>query len=263
MKKFLFGLMSVCTMLLSCKKDHSKADSNATHKVVFNVGFSQSTAAFKTNNLNLNTLKSNSVDTALTNHIGVLYFAVYNSSGNSVHIIKQLSTDASFGSFSDNLPNGTYTLVVAGGGGSLVFVSRTGDQPGNLDTDVLSYGFEFLDEPTWALFNSDTFYKKTTFTVTSADASKNISLDRITSKLVVNIEDALPSNAKTMFLQAFPPVSFDISTGAPSPDPEMYHDHSVVPLLSLVKPITAGEIGTTNYKMSTIVLTSRPFSVSL
>ncbi|SHM17693.1 hypothetical protein [Mucilaginibacter sp. OK098] len=262
MKKFLFGLILVCIMLVSCKKDHSKdhGTSTTTHKVAFNVGFSKSTGAFETSNLKTNGLKENAADTALTNHADVLYFAVYDSNGGNITTVKQLSTDPGFGSYTDNLASGTYFLVVAAGGNNLIVSgdkAKYVDVPRKLSTDVLAYGFDedinngYLS---WHPFTDDTFYKKITLNVTNTDINQSISLDRITSKLVVNIEDALPANAKTMYVLTNPSDKFYIGSGTGS----ISEGNN-----EIISPVSAAQIGTTNFKLAQLFLTSAPFSVNV
>jgi len=260
MKKFLFGLVSVYIVLASCKKEHSKdlGPSKATHQIVFNVGFSKSIVDFATGKLKVNSLKDNATDTALTNNVKVLYYAVYDSSGNSVHTIQQLSTDAAFGSYTDHLASGTYTLIVAAGGDSLKISSDTyGELVRSLGLDVLSYGFsDNVEAPRWYAFNGDTFCKKITLNVSNTDATQNISLDRITSKLVINIEDALPANAKTIYVSCNPSYKYYVGLNLPSSH-HTYNDYSIT------VPVPAGLAGTTNYKVSMILLTGTPFNVEI
>jgi len=261
MKKFLFGLMLVCIVMASCKKEHSKdpGTNKTTHKVVLNVGFSRSTVIFESNSLKINSLKENAADTALTNYVEVLYYVVYDSNGNIVHTIKQLSTDSNFGSYTDNLAAGTYSLIVAAGGQSLILSSDSYGDAYSLSTDVLSYGF---NDPVggglqpWHGFSGDTFYKKITLTVTNADVSQGISLDRITSKLVVNIEDALPANAKTIYVECSPSYYFHIGSGTASPTSV---DGAGL-RIQAIGTVSAAQIGTTNYKVALFFLTSAPFS---
>jgi hypothetical protein len=245
-------------ILLSCKKDHSKAivPTLSLHKITFNVGFSQTTANFASNSLRTNSLSTNSVDTALTNHVNTIYYAVYDSLGNNVHTIKQLSTDNNFGSYTDNLHSGKYTIVIGAGGTGLFLgedVQNTSITSSKLNTDILWYG---LDNSSDA-FIKDAFYKKIAITVTNSDASQSVTLDRITSKLTINIEDALPANAgyiEATFITA-PAFKFYVGSAIP-------FDNAIN--ISVLDTIASSAIGTTNNKLSAILLfPTSPISVDL
>src|SRR5437879_3421029 len=121
MKRIIVGLIAVFTVFTSCKKDHSK-DGNpdtAIHKIAYNVGFSQQTANFQINSSKPLVISGTNtqalVPASLSDNVDVIYYAVYDSQGNNVHIIKQTSDQAGFGAYTDNLHSGTYTLVVAAG----------------------------------------------------------------------------------------------------------------------------------------------------
>ena len=190
MNKILTGLVLGCIVLASCKKDHSK-DNNPTaklQKVTFRLGLVKSTGAFQTNSLHVN---STTPDTSVTNYMDVLYYMVFDAQGNSLHNITQSASDTAFGHYTDNLAPGTYTVAIAGGKSGLVI------KPGNLSHQYIYYQaitWEF-NYPVPVPFDKDAFFYRGTLTVGSTAATQNISLSRIVSKLVVNINDAIPNNA--------------------------------------------------------------------
>src|ERR1700740_222499 len=170
MKKILSGLILMATVLASCKKDHSKvsgADNNL-YKISFNTGFKQQIVPLDSGG----TKKTAATDPTLTANfqLTVIYYVVYDSDGNLVHSIKQVSSDASFGSYTDNLHSGTYTVVVVAGE-STIFI---GPQPGKLSTDLIFYG----NNSTRADFKGDALYKKFSLTVGATNANVDVDLTR-------------------------------------------------------------------------------------
>jgi len=270
MKRIIVGLITVCIIFISCKKDHSK-DGNpdtAIHKIAYKVGFSQQIANFQINNSKpLVTSATNTpaiVAVPLSDNVDVIYYAVYDSQGNNVHIIKQTSSQAGFGAYTDNLHTGTYTLVIAAGKNGLLLgpdsLATTGSK---LSKDVISYGgyITRIGDVIYNLFNKDAFYKKITLTVSKTDASEVINLDRITSKLTVNINDAIPVGANYYLvenLSSYPAVKFYVGNGTTPP-------YSSFALNSgyIVDTLKNTDIGTTNFRINTILLYTSPITVNL
>jgi len=203
MKKILFGLLMIGVIGVSCKKDNSKTNNPGSklQKVTFNVGFSKTVTAFQTNSLKIN---STTPDTSLTNYIDVLYYMVFDANGNNIHTISQLSTDTAFGHYIDNLQSGTYTVVVAGGKTGLMATT----QATPLSSAYIYYAvwqLGTLTSPAQFVlsdFNKDAFVGKTTVTVSTNPASQAFTLNRIVSKIVVNINDNIPAGVTTLQVQA-------------------------------------------------------------
>ncbi|MGF7042914.1 FimB/Mfa2 family fimbrial subunit [Mucilaginibacter lappiensis] len=268
MKKNHWYLMSLMVFMLSCKKEHTNnvVINNGPHKITYNVGFSQSSISINSTKLQVNS--SDKTAHAVDDLVDVMYFAVYNSGGNNVHTRRVIVNNDTY-TYVDTLAPGKYTLVVAAG--------KTGFQlardiiPGighgvlpaetptsQLGTDVLKYS---------GTFTQDAFYKKIPLTVTNSDFSQNISLDRITSQIEVNIEDAIPANAKTAFIYMHAPTQigykFYIGSGTAAlplsgaeGDPNGDYSSAVT--------ILPADIGTVNYKLySTPFLYISPFTVNL
>jgi hypothetical protein len=241
MKK-IFGIIAVCILLFSCKKDHSKdvVPGNSVHKIGFNITFSSQTAPFRTNlRVKTNALVTNS----LADSVKVIYYAVYDSVGNIVHTIKQLSTDAVFGSYTDNLHAGKYTIIVAAGQTGFTIGNPTpGGTVGKLSTDVLYYTSSNF-------FSKDSFYKELALTVTNTDSNNNVTLDRITSELTVNVTDQIPLGTKylTLIITSGAAGSFKVGTGIASLAGPGF-------IARYVDTLKASDIGTKNYQASFIFL---------
>ncbi|MDB5137936.1 MAG: hypothetical protein JWP37_4539 [Mucilaginibacter sp.] len=243
---------------LSCKKDHSKDNNPVSklQKVAFKMGFAKSTGSFQTNSLIIN---STTADTSLTNHIDVLYYMVFDSVGNNVHNITQLASDTAFGHYTDNLHSGKYTVAIAGGKTGLMISS------GSLTQQYLFYGViyptvsgSYLPGP----FDQDAFFYRSAITVGNTSSSQNISLSRIVSKLIVNINDAIPTNTKqaqlTLSYYANKYFVGDGSTGT-------YHKPSdASTTYAYTYDITSTDWGKTNYQLSTLFLyNNSPMTVDL
>ena len=240
MKKVLFVLIAICVIAASCKKDHKIITPVSTlQKVSFAVGFSQSTSIINSKNpLKVNSLATNSStpDTALTNYISTLYYMVFDSAGNLIHNITQLSSDTAFGHYTDNLHTGKYTVAVAGCTGMTLVA-------GTLSSEYLGGGF-----------SHDAFFERVTITVANAPLTQPISLNRITSKFIVNINDAIPANA-TYGLVRLIGVANDYFVGTDQIGTSVSNPYYYT--------IPATAAGTTNYQMSGIFLYMAPFTTDI
>lgn len=237
---------------LSCKKEHNntgQTPEKGQYKVTFNVGFSQQTGSFQTNGLKTNSAASTPATTALSDQADIIYLIVYDSSGNRIQVIKQLSSDSGFGFLTDSLNRGTYTIVMAAGKTGLILTTGvTYDRYGEityassniLSTDMLTYGI--LGDVNM----QDTFYKKFTLTVPGTP-SQSISLDRITSRLKIVVEDAIPFNASKLQLSFYAARLFKVGSGQTA-----VVWNGDLQLASI--PLAPSDIGTTNY-----TYTSAPF----
>ncbi|HTD98290.1 MAG TPA: hypothetical protein VK668_03355 [Mucilaginibacter sp.] len=247
MKKSLLGLISICILILSCKKEHSGGTppDQTTHNVGFQVTFSQRTVQFQTSGLHNGNLKVNSLaTTALTDMVDVIYYSVYDASGNNVHLITQLSSASGFGSYVDNLHAGTYTVVIAAGKSGMILGRAPEATSSKLGTDIIYYGT--------GGFNRDAFYSKFSLTVTNSNTTNNVTLDRITSELTVVISDQIPLGVKTMGVVygAGTTSRFSIGTGTPvtggsAPPP-------------LIDTLALSDIGTKNHQFSGLFLAATP-----
>ncbi len=271
MKKILPGFILICLITFSCKKDHkaeigpngSAQNGTGARNITFNVGFAKTITNFETTHLKLN---SNSTDTALTNHIGVLYFMVFDSLGNNLHTITQRDTAAAFGKFTDNLRSGKYTVIIVGGNSKLqIGLDRT-ITGSTMDKTYIYYPADpsIWGDGTVGMFSEDTFCKKVSLTVTNTDSNENIALDRITSKLEININDAIPTGAGYLNFEIRSTAdAFYVNTGnagvigartGPSNIPIFdFVDYSAV--------LTGADAGVTNYKTSFLFLYYKPFTV--
>jgi hypothetical protein len=191
MKKILYSLIIFCLVLAACKKDHKIAPGGA-QKVTFNVGFSQTMGDFNASAVG-NKLRINSADTSVTNHVKIIYYMVFKADGTLLHNIRQAIGDVGFGSYTDNLNAGTYTVAIAAGGTDLII-----SKEGNLDVQKISSNSAFYD--------GNMFFKKIQITVTSSSITESVSLHHAMSKLVFKTNDIIPTGATY--------AKFTISTAA-------------------------------------------------
>lgn len=256
MKRILSVIFVIGVLFSSCKKDKSHTNNNnELHAVTFNVtGFSQQLADFGVTNkkvtstaLNSGKLATNAADTSLTNHIGVIYYLVYDSQGKFLHSIKQLSSDTNFGTIKDNLHIGSYTAVLAAGGNYLLAGGAT------LSTGSLYY----FNAGTY-YYDQDTFFKKIAINVTNTDVVAPVTLSRVVGKVLINIEDAIPADALSLTLTTSDAFLQDYNFGSLSPSTAMKSPYNV--LINFKN----SDIGTKNYQLSFLTLnTTTPFSIVL
>jgi len=191
-KAILFSIMA-SLLLFACKKEHSSGTNppKGTYKVNFNVsGFTESIVNSTKNGPQVNGLKTYAAIN-ITNYLDQLYYYVFDSKGNQVHYLSQDSTTTNFGSISDNLPAGTYTVVIgAGKKGFSTFTSFTTLTATNgwyFGYNSNNYSVPFAP---WL----DTFYDKFQLTV-SGDVNQNVQLNRIVGQLEIVIQDIIPVTA--------------------------------------------------------------------
>ena len=250
MKKYLFLLLVICFLGFSCSKGHSGNPETKSYKLTYKISdFSSADTAFqKTNQVTLGVKATTAV--APSSIMDVLYCSIYDADGKSINTIKQLSTDAGFGTITTNLPAGNYTLVFAGGKTGL-FITAFSQDKGTLSTDMLTYDGGI----------KDTYYKKVPITVIG-DNTESITLNRIVAQLNVVIQDAIPSVSaysvdlfiikKTPFYNAFQVNGGDVKTVG-SEGSDGWSD--IVP---------ASKLGTSNYSIKKLIFTnSTPFQLKI
>ncbi|MBS1526353.1 MAG: FimB/Mfa2 family fimbrial subunit [Bacteroidetes bacterium] len=254
MKKILFEIILACFLLTACKKQHNKDDNpivTSLQKVTFNVGFSSRLTNFATNGLSINSTKP---DTSLTNYIDVLYYCVFDSLGKGLHEFVQQKTDSTFGRYTDNLHPGKYTIVIVGGQAGIIV------SPVSVGTDINSVWITHYSQPSPKLyFNVDAFYKKVPITVSATSSAQNVNLDRIVSKMVVNINDPIPAGAKYLALVISNAANkFNVGTGtvgldSDGPPPAQMQEYT----------LTTANAGTQNFQLSTLFLYNGASSVEV
>jgi len=250
MKKAILYFAMATLFLFSCKKDHSGSNDKPAQKlyqVNFNLsGFTETISNSTNNKLKVNSLKTS----AITDYLKVLYYFVFDTGGKLVHSLTQDSTAANFGAISDNLPLGTYTVVIATGQKGL---SVENDAYGSTITKIsdtyLYYG-PSVTSP-W----KDTFFNKFQLTVSGTNVNQSVSGSRLVGQLEVNIEDAIPATASKMEITVTSEShQYYISTELA---------HSFDPYV-ITTPIPNAIKGTTNYKLDNILLnTYTPFTVKI
>ncbi|MFI5162002.1 MAG: FimB/Mfa2 family fimbrial subunit [Sphingobacteriales bacterium] len=197
MKRYIFSLIAIMVVFSACKKDavNKSTPNSKSVPVTFNVGYSQSVGSFNgARNLAKLTGHNLAADSTLKANAKTLYVGVYQSDGNQLFLTKQLSTDTSFGKMNFNLPAGNYTVVFAAGQENLFMSGSTLSR-----TDIV-YSVEVGNGNFDRRWHS-TFFQKINLTVGSTGVVQNISLNRIDAQIVIDIEDAIPSNVKFLFAQ--------------------------------------------------------------
>jgi len=185
MKKLLPALL-LSLILGGCSKsnqpgENKPAQEDAKHKVSFTItDFAASTTVMSTPG----TKATNAVGDTLKNYADNLYYRIYDANGNWVNGTEQTSTSATFGTVTDQLVAGTYTVFLAASKGGL----RTSDKT------VAFSKADFGPTSTGAIWN-DTFIKTFTLTVGTTDLSQSVRLERTVAAYQIVLEDAIPSDA--------------------------------------------------------------------
>jgi len=181
MKKTL-SIISLALVLFGCKKSEQAKVEPVKEQTKYQIKFTVSDFAASTAVMSSPGTKSTmAVGDTLKNYADNLYYRVYNSNGVWVNTIEQASTASGFGTISDALPSGTYSVFIAAAKGSLY----TGDK-------TFSYSNNYFSPyDNW----NDTFAKSLTLTVGTTAINQAVRLDRVVAGLQVILEDAIPTNA--------------------------------------------------------------------
>ncbi len=269
MKRYLYCISVLSLLIFSCKKDKktNTVDNKTPVAVTFNVsGFSQSTEVFTSGSQKIQS--TNLITNALTDNIESILYAVYDVNGKPVKTINQYKTQSGFGTINDNLIPGDYTFVFIGykndlgadgnGSGTIGYNDANMSGTGVNQITFNNANISFYNDPRSykAVPFKDTFAKKVSLTVTTQNSPQAVVLDRITSQLQINIEDALPADAKTLHV--------DIDT-----EYYAFKFSSFMPISnfqgkSFNIAIPSGSAGQSNFNTTTYLLNNvAPFSVTI
>lgn len=202
MNRTLLFVAVVALLFVSCKKEHSASTSpsgkkyavalNVSNFSVYRASFSLSPHALSIKHRTTTLAVGDTL--GVSNYLDLLYYYVFDSGGHMVHRVMQDSTMCDrFGLITDSLQSGTYTIVIAAGkaglqgtpNGSGVTIAQSNITYGGID---------------W----QDTFFKEFTISVGGSDINQTVLLNRIVTKLELNLLDAIPSNANTIVLGVYP-----------------------------------------------------------
>jgi len=171
----VFSLLSIIVLLCfsSCKKtENNPSPESELHALTLTLnGFGQIITDAKNGGF------TSSDPIPLKDYVRFLNYFIYGQDGNLVHSLKQADTDANFGKITDQVPSGTYSVVLVG--------SRYNDTFGG--TTTLS-GSKVL----CSAVDDDLFFKRISITVGSDDLSQNVVLDRVSCYVEISIDETLP-----------------------------------------------------------------------
>lgn len=270
MKKAILLLFVAVAFCSSCKKDQKKgpAVTGKTYKVNFDVsGFTQELVGNSANKLHTNGLKANDTP-PLSLAISNIYYYVFDSNGHMLHHLTQPSSATNFGNIADQLPAGSYTIVLAAGQDNLIVTDAhayTGQSSSvttsSLLRDIYLGGYYHYDPVTTTETDlpwQDTFFKKIALTVTDSNINQSVTMDRIVSQVTVDVTDAIPANAHSITVTARTYKYFFLSSGdiTANPLPYNFSASQVGPVDNLKTTFIIPDVakGTTNYKVSLLTL---------
>jgi hypothetical protein len=235
MKQIILLLCICATLLFSCKKDKKVAPDEKLYPVNFNLsGFTETQDS-------LNKIRTAALAAQATNDplpVQSLVYLLFKNTGVLVSQKRAEVGSAGFGTFSDNLPAGDYTVAFIGGSSDLNVY------PG----PYFGYG-----TPTgiWA----DLFYKKVPITVTTGGVNLNAELNRLNAKLNIVLKDPIPTGV-TKITVGFNDTTF-ISAHTIKGD-------GTSRARLITTNIGATDIGKTNYTITIYTLNNiKPFDVTI
>ena len=212
--KTLLCTLAICVALTTaCKKSqHARPETPKTDATFTVAEFSQSVAPIA---------KSNSavldIGDTLKNYADYLLYRVYNSSGNLVSSKNQTSDSPTFGTITDRLEPGNYTVVFVASkdvigyhsnflGNALIFGHDPGfDRVNDMRVQRLSRAWE------------DTFLKKINITVGTSPFVETLRLDRLVGALELNLEAGVPAEVSRIAISVeYDQNTYNVNTGVRS-----------------------------------------------
>ncbi len=190
----MFSFMTLC--LFSCGKSGSpEPESSDLYPINFSLtGFSQVVVEGKS------AVFSPSDGENQGNFIRYLHYYIYDSGGNLVKNINQGTDNADFGTISDKVNAGTYTVV---------FIGSKNDDP------VGSTAYLSTVRVISSAADDDLYFKKIPITVGKDDVNQEVTLDRVTSYLELRVLDVLPAEvARVDFTVVNDYSNFQISSAS-------------------------------------------------
>lgn len=251
MKNVILFAVLGCFIFSSCKKSNTNSsDSNLGKKkypVNFQINDFRQIITSVPGGLVTNSVQSKLKTAVSSGPVLYMYYYVYNSAGNMVRSLRQVSTDSGFGHLADSLAAGNYTVVFVAGQSALTALT-----PEKLSTAKFYYeNYPYVD--VW----DDVFFKKMALTVEpSSNSDQTVNLERIVAKLMVNITDAIPANVTTITLTV-------------TSDFDYYYFASALATSTPTKrvftfSVPAVALGTINYQIQSILVnTVTPFTVNI
>lgn len=174
MKRLLF-LLGFFSMLISCKEPDKEDDS-----LLYDVKLNLSNIRSEITDLENSSRQSVSETDTSLNKVNYIYYAVFDATGKFEKQIRQSKPNVDFGTISDQLKQGDYTVVLMATEGEIVF-SESPVGLAKLKISTLPATGDF-------------FFKKMRITVSSAGLNTPVTLERIVGYLELNVEGPIEEN---------------------------------------------------------------------
>ncbi|MEN0055489.1 MAG: hypothetical protein AAGC65_17565 [Mucilaginibacter sp.] len=257
MKKQLIWAMGLSMALCACKKESKLHNQNPAetggvkgakkYAVGFNLsGFTKETKGISSGKLGINATLSDAIKS--------LSYYAYTGNIDSLRPVKtinQKSTDAGFGTITDSLAAGHYTIFFVGSTSSKYYVTTITDDPvARTYRPALAY----VDNNV-----ADTFFQKLEFDVTAA-GTQNVVLKRIVGEVTYKLLDALPADVNTIevtFVSA--PPYYDMINGGAASDGHPSNSDDRIQTFT----VNSSDKGKTNVEFSTYVWPFPYFATSI
>ncbi|MDT3404910.1 hypothetical protein [Mucilaginibacter terrae] len=259
-------------MLIACKKDNNsiQTEIKEVDKVPLSFAvttFNQTQAPFSVKSPSQkNTLASAPVSEV---NFTKLMFVVFDSDGNQVSRLEQFKTDVNklyrikngkrvlmnssnaFGTLTDTLKAGKYTVLATGGGG----LSSLNSSIGSTDQLTPKTLTDAKFSPLLYNYTDDVFYYKGELNVVAGAPIQSITMDRIVGKVEIAFEYIIPANVRSITVEIMgEKQNFRVNTNVPEDDYKR----------SNVFQLDESGLPKSNYKISMLVLnTVSPFNVTV
>jgi hypothetical protein len=183
----LFSLVAI-----SCKKE-TKSDNGEEPKQVYAVQFDVNDFGQSMGDFEGRKIADGNAPVSrdsLQKYIKFLYYIIYKNGDDVVKRIIQSASDPNFGSMTDSLPQGRYTLSIVGTTDSIRAIDHDPYDPyEEMWNNAISFGYD-----------SDAFYTKLAINV-DGELREKVSLSRVLAMISINIKDKIPYSATTMTIE--------------------------------------------------------------
>ncbi|MFD2164583.1 FimB/Mfa2 family fimbrial subunit [Paradesertivirga mongoliensis] len=199
MKKILLLILTYGIVLSACQKDNASAPLSDAQK--YKVSF---VVAGESDLFSKSGSTISAAGDTLNNHANMLYYYVYNSSGVFVKKMTQTSSMPNFGTVTDSLPTGNYSIFMLATHAEIALVEES-----SFSTVAFGHNSYFPF--------GDAFLKSFQLTIGTQNVNQTVRLDRVVGGLEITILDEIPANAAYIDIALWNDAnSYSISQGVSS-----------------------------------------------
>ncbi|MBE9586328.1 FimB/Mfa2 family fimbrial subunit [Mucilaginibacter sp. JRF] len=203
MKKIIIGLCVTSLIASGCKREN-KPGPETTDGKKYNISFNVTGFTQQHQNLSANAVDDSLIYVKESEpQVKVLSVRVYNDQGTLVNIKGSADYQSDFGNLSMELSSGNYTAYFFGAINDDIRGLEPRDASYTTQSEVIDDGttglFFYQNTGSIIQFRRESFFNKLDFTVSATSGLTHpVQIQRIVAKVIVQVEDAIPANLKSI-----------------------------------------------------------------